>query len=279
MKELDEKYAPVSVVIPCYRCVDTISRAVHSIAQQTLVPSEIILVDDCSGDGTLELLYRLKNSYPDGWIKIVEQAFNDGPGTARNAGWDIASQPYLAFLDADDSWHPQKIEIQYNWMSKHPEVALTGHATQQIKSGESPPTFSPYPAGKVRFELISKAQLLLANRFSTPTVMLHKNLAPRFLPGKHYSEDYLLWCEICCSAQPCFRTKLSLAFLYKPHYGRGGLSGNLLKMEIGEMDTYIRIYRKQLVGIITLIFLLYWSAIRYFKRLLTTQVSRLFPIK
>ena len=124
--------AKVSVVIPCYRCADTIARAVTSIAEQTSRPAEVILVDDCSGDDTLATLYELQAEYPQGWVKVIESPKNAGPGTARNLGWEAATQAYIAFLDADDSWHPQKIEMQYGWMSKNPEVALTGHTCQQL---------------------------------------------------------------------------------------------------------------------------------------------------
>lgn len=120
-------FADVSVVIPCYRCSDVIERAVTSVWEQTLRPAEVILVDDCSGDGTVDTLYALQKKFPPNWIKVIELEQNSGPGEARNAGWAAASHSYVAFLDADDSWHPQKIEIQYSWMIEHPDVVLTGH--------------------------------------------------------------------------------------------------------------------------------------------------------
>jgi len=116
--------APVSVVIPCYRCGATIKRAVDSVAAQTLRPAEVILIEDGSGDNTLEQLYRVQGEHPKDWIKIIALEKNSGPSFARNTGWDAATQPYIAFLDADDSWHPQKTEIQYQWMAAHPKVCV-----------------------------------------------------------------------------------------------------------------------------------------------------------
>ena len=57
--------APVSVIIPCYRCTETIERALASVAQQTLLPEEVLLVEDCSDDErkTLDVLYRLQQQY------------------------------------------------------------------------------------------------------------------------------------------------------------------------------------------------------------------------
>ncbi|MHB1099234.1 MAG: glycosyltransferase family 2 protein, partial [Burkholderiales bacterium] len=107
---------PVSVIIPCYRCAETIARAVDSVLKQTLPPEEILLVEDCSGDdgNTLAVLHSLQQNNP--FIRVIPLAKNGGPAAARNAGWDAAKQPYIAFLDADDAWHPKKLEIQYSWM-------------------------------------------------------------------------------------------------------------------------------------------------------------------
>lgn len=79
-------FADVSVVIPCYRCAKTIKRAVHSVWTQTLKPKEIILVDDCSDDSTLESLLALQGDYPNGWFHVVPRLRNEGPGEARNTG-------------------------------------------------------------------------------------------------------------------------------------------------------------------------------------------------
>ena len=105
---LQESLAPVSVVIPCYRCSLTIRRALASIAQQSLKPAEVILVDDASGDGTLAVLKELASSYPN-WMRLIALETNRGAASARNEGWAAASQPFIAFLDADDTWHREKI--------------------------------------------------------------------------------------------------------------------------------------------------------------------------
>ncbi len=113
--------AAVSVVIPCYRCGATIARAVASVLAQTLPVAEIILVDDASGDDTLAALEDIRRGHGDAAVRVLAAPANVGAGEARNLGWNAASQPWVAFLDADDAWHPRKIEIQYGWLLQHPQ--------------------------------------------------------------------------------------------------------------------------------------------------------------
>ncbi|MDP3332698.1 MAG: glycosyltransferase family 2 protein, partial [Methylococcaceae bacterium] len=164
------KFAPVSVIIPCYRCADTIQRAVDSVVAQTLPVKEIFLVDDFSNDEmkTLNALNHLQHEYPASNIKILCLENNSGPGSARNAGWDASTQPYLAFLDADDSWHPKKIEIQYQWMAAHSNVVLSGHSSVSLTMGAS---MQDLPE-KLVSHRVTRNDLLISNRFPTRSVML-----------------------------------------------------------------------------------------------------------
>lgn len=264
----------VSVIIPCYQCADTIHRAVRSVYAQTLRPAEVILVEDCSGDDTLDTLFELKGDYPEGWIKVVPLEKNSGPGDARNIGWELASSSYLAFLDADDGWHPQKIEIQYSWMLEHPEVSLTGHAVEVFSGGRNIADCADVK-GKISFNKISRGQILLANRFSTPTVMLRRILPQRFAKGKRASEDFLLWCEILLDGFICCRNSLPLAYLFKPHYGSGGLSGKLWLMTKGELDTYNSLYGSGRIKLPLLLSLRVLSLTKHFKRVVWVAIRKL----
>src|SRR5512147_969550 len=93
--------ASVSVIIPCYNCRHTIRRTINSIVQQTLKPAEVILIDDCSQDNTLEILQELQQKFSKNWIKIISLPVNSGPATARNQGLNLATEDYVALLDAD----------------------------------------------------------------------------------------------------------------------------------------------------------------------------------
>jgi glycosyltransferase involved in cell wall biosynthesis len=261
---------PVTAVIPCYNCAETIERAVGSVHAQTRKPAEVILVDDCSGDGTLAVLHKLAAGYPPGWITVIALPDNVGAGEARNAGWNKASQPYLAFLDADDSWHPQKLEIQYGWMSAHPEESLTGHACRQLEPGDGVAAKENFRPEAARFAPVSKKSLLFSNRFPTRSVMLRRDLPARFATGKRHCEDYLLWLELVCGGFSASRCEWPLAYLYKAPYGEEGLSAQLWNMEQGQLDAYRRLHRKGRIGTAHYAWLRVWSWLRFSRRLMKT---------
>lgn len=98
----------VSVVIPVYNRAQTIVEAIASVLAQTCQPLEIIVVDDCSTDDTVEAVERL--SLPN--ILIFTLARNSGGGVARNRGVAEARGDLIAFLDSDDLWEPTKLQIQ-----------------------------------------------------------------------------------------------------------------------------------------------------------------------
>lgn len=227
----------VSVVIPCYACESTVVRAVESVAGQTARPRELILVDDHSPDGTLECMYALRRRYGAEWVRVISLPRNGGPSAARNAGWDAATQPYVAFLDADEVWHPRKVELQHGWMSARPEVALTGH---RRVAGAFPAEL----AGGLGARRVTLRALLLRNCFPTASVMLRRELSARFEPAKRHSEDYLLWLQIVSGGHHAWWFDAPLVRAYKAPYGEGGLSRDVWKMTRGEMDTYRRLHRQ-----------------------------------
>ena len=255
--------ALVSVVIPCFRCAHTVNRAVESIWQQTQRPVEVILVDDASGDSTLDVLNKIKNKYGE-WIRIVELEKNTGAATARNVGWSIALQPYIAFLDADDTWHPDKLRLQYAFMTAHPRVALSGNLCDEEL--EVMPVAASYPEQTITTRTISSFQLLFKNAFSTPTVMLRSDTPHRFAHGRRYCEDFLLWQQIAFSGCKVVRLEAPLAQLHKPVYGASGLSGNLWKMEQGELANFLQLRRDGCIGLPTYLVACGFSLLKFARR-------------
>ena len=113
--------APVSVVIPTYNRRELVRDAIDSVLAQTLVPEQIIVVDDGSTDDTAATLRSLYA----GRIVCVSRE-NGGISAAKNLGISLADRPFVAFLDDDDAWHPRKLELQMHCFREDPEIALLG---------------------------------------------------------------------------------------------------------------------------------------------------------
>lgn len=272
-KNFNQPRVSVSVIVPCYKSSDTLSRAVASIAYQTYLPKEVILIDDASPDEgkTLHLMHALLAEYADELnIKIVQLYQNQGAASARNAGWNVATQEYIAFLDSDDAWHPKKIEIQYNFMENHPNLALTGHGFKIISNKLQP----KWSLGNFRFKFISKTRLLVSNQFVTPSVMIRREVAIRFDSKKRYVDDHLLWLRIMYSGLEIARVEQALVAIYKPMYGSSGLSANLWLMEKSELDNYETLFREEHINFFVFSFLTIYSLLKYYRRVVIVFVRQ-----
>lgn len=127
----------VSVIIPAWKASSTIGKAIDSLLAQTRRPDEVIVVDDGSPDD-IGSAVRPYGS----WVHLVRKA-NGGASSARNLGIELATGDYIAFLDADDYWHPRKLEKQLAVFQEHPAVGLVsaryGVAQTDGKVIEYPP--------------------------------------------------------------------------------------------------------------------------------------------
>jgi glycosyltransferase involved in cell wall biosynthesis len=254
---------PISIIVPAYNAAATLSRALDSIDAQTCLPAEIILVDDASQDATWDVIQQLSGRHPDPPIKTVQLGRNSGPAAARNAGWAIASQEFLAFLDADDAWHPRKLELQHRWMADHAQVALCGHRCV-VRCSEAP--IPNLPAGDMPVRFYGVTSFLIANRLWTSSVMLRRKIGERFAAGKFCSEDFLLWVQIVANHGPAASIDLSLAFRFNARYGATGLSGDLWRMYRGELDSYAQLRRENIIGPTRWLIVVAWSWVKFFKR-------------
>lgn len=122
--------APVSVIIPAYNVADTIRGTLESVAAQTLQPAEVIMVDDGSSDDTYAIATASVDLFPNGALKVIQQE-NAGAGAARNRAIAEATQEFLAFIDADDEWLPQKLMRSMEVMQDS-EYTLVAHDFYQI---------------------------------------------------------------------------------------------------------------------------------------------------
>ena len=98
----------ISVVIPAYNRATTIARALNSVLAQTFQDLEVIVVDDGSTDHTSEVIQQIG----DARVEIIRHTRNQGAAEARNTGMKAAGGKYIAWLDSDDEWLPDKLQVQ-----------------------------------------------------------------------------------------------------------------------------------------------------------------------
>jgi glycosyltransferase involved in cell wall biosynthesis len=260
----------VSVVIPTHNSSSTIVRALDSVSRQSSPVREVIVVDDASTDDTIDVVHDYSNTsqLP---ITIHRLDTNLGPGATRNTGWERAGGDLVAFLDADDAWHPRKVESQVAVMTAHPNVVMTCHAHRFDIDGKW--------ADVTDRESIASHDLgdfLFRNRCATPTVMLRRTIAERFDTVHHHAEDYLLWMRIVGRHGPCLKIDAPLTHCDNPAFGGSGLSGQLAAMERAELAAYRALRREGLIGFPQLVAASAWSLAKFAIRVVD---RKLIPIR
>ena len=109
-----------SVVIPVYNRAGLVGEALESVLNQTFADFELIVIDDASTDQTPETI----NEFHDPRLKYIRLEKRSGPSAARNRGAEAGVGKYLAFLDSDDLWRPEKLEKQAEFFSSHPDILV-----------------------------------------------------------------------------------------------------------------------------------------------------------
>jgi len=148
------KEPAISVIMPCYNESSRIAEGVHSVFNQTFTSLELIVVDDGSKDDSLEVLEVLSSKY-DG-LRFISQP-NKGAGPARNRGLKEARGQYIAFLDADDTWHPECLEKLHDRLESSPDAALVycGWQNKGLSENKCKPFVPP------DYEQADKVEILL----------------------------------------------------------------------------------------------------------------------
>lgn len=259
--------ADVSVIIPCYRAALTIGRALASVAAQSQRPREVIIVDDASDAETLKVLHELSDKYGAGWLKVYFLTENCGPAAARNHGWERATQTYVAFLDADDSWQREKIALQFSFMKYNQDVTLCSHlcGSELILLRRVARRFQVKPC--------TLRQLLWRNCLRTPTVMIRRDAVLHFPLDFRYGEDYYLWLGLLATGARAAFMELPLAVVHKPAFGVSGQSAALWRMETGELRALLAVWRRGSVTLVTIILAMSWSLLKFSRRLLLSVVK------
>jgi glycosyltransferase involved in cell wall biosynthesis len=233
---------------------------------------EIILVDDASGDGTLQLLRELARGFGEpACVEVLALERNQGPSGARNAGWNAAAGKYVAFLDADASWHPRKLELQHRFMERHADVYISGHSRIVTRGRMDAAPVSDDPGAS---DLLF-TNLLWGNPLAPSTVMVRNDRRFRFPEGQRRMEDHRLFLEMARAGERLALLDAPLAAHHKADFGAGGLSGDLVAMETAELGNYRALYRARAIGPARLAVLYAWSIAKFLRRVIIVAFRRL----
>lgn len=179
----------VSVIMAAYNGAALIEETLASLKAQTFVDFEIVVVDDKSTDGTLDVLAR----WDDPRLRVFEAEVNGGPVRARNRAVAEARGRYLAALDQDDLCLPERLAKQVAWLDAHPKTVLVGTAVALLIEGAVEP--STYAAHTT--PALIRWLLRIGNPLAWSTVMVRAEVAHRLdpftNPDRLYAEDFDLY--------------------------------------------------------------------------------------
>lgn len=248
----------ISVIIPHYNSGLDVKRAYESVLKQTLLPAEIIIIDDCSLDKSILFAIADNHNYTIIDLKMIFLENNSGPSFARNIGVTLSTCDYIAFLDCDDVWHPEKLLIQYNYMVEN-KLNFTFHK------------YSAYPekavTNKFLVKIIGLRSLAIRQIICTPTVMLKKECFKPFDENLRYCEDFLCWI-MSNNSKKIYMIDMVLANGFKRQYGEAGLSANLKEMHKGFLQVCYILWRKKYWGVGYYIYFIFFEYIKYPLRLI-----------
>lgn len=220
----------VSVIIPCFNSKSTLHKSVDSVLAQTYKAYEIILVDDASTDGTAALVSSLASAT----IKAVVLAKNSGAAAARNAGILQAKGKYIAFLDSDDTWHPEKLAKQVSQFEQNPHCAII--SCDSIFVSEEGRVLKRSHVTRPPVQGPNAWKTLLAYNFlPTPTVLVKREDAVKcgmFKDGLVVGEDLDLWVRIAHQGDVAVIDEVLVTILDRP---QSLMKENLLE----RLDTYV----------------------------------------
>lgn len=177
-----------SIILPLYNASNFIDETLQSVLAQTYDNWELLVVDDVSTDNSAAIVQ--KYAAKDNRIQLIQQNKNLGAGHARNTGIKNATGRYIAFIDADDIWLPNKLELQLEFMQKN---GLAFTYSGQLLIDEN---------GKEKGKFMTKAEITYRSMLKTCSVGCctvvydTKILNKQYFATQHGQEDYILWLQI-----------------------------------------------------------------------------------
>jgi glycosyltransferase involved in cell wall biosynthesis len=258
----------VSIIIPVYNSANTISNTLESVKKQSYKNFEIIIVNDGSKDSSEEIINQFISKNLGLKILFINQ-LNKGVSAARNIGMKAAKGDFIALLDSDDEWLPNKLLRQIEIFNKNSNIDFLG----TNRNGEKFQKFM-----NLNFNTLTKItakKLLLKMFFITPTVMFKKIILEDigyFDEKQSYCEDANYFIKIAIKKE-CYLLNESLVVTGggQTHFEERGLSSNLWEMQKGEFLNLNYALKEKVINIGQYFLIFNYYLIKYVRRVLLVK--------
>lgn len=222
----------VSIITPAFKCLSTIKDTFESIISQSFKDWEWLIVEDCSNDGTYEFVQQLAKQ--DKRIRVFKTSQNSGAAAARNMGIFNSNGKYIAFLDADDLWKPDKLKTQIEYMEINGYDFTFTDYDLLLQNGK-------IKKHKIKKQFVNFKDLLKRNYVGCLTAVYNAdNLGKNYMPlDCEKREDHGAWLDITKKGINAYRLEECLS-MYR--VGNNSVSSNKIKM----VKYQYLLYRKHL---------------------------------
>lgn len=255
----------VTVVIPLYNAETTIEQALDSVRTQTAVHliSRVIVIDDGSCDGSAEKVKAYMSAYQNFPLELICQR-NGGAAAARNTGLREVRTRYVAFLDADDIWLPDKLEKQFQVLSEHPYIRFLGTNWQDTPLRIGTKKITSLYNGSIQ-------DLCIKNFPVTPSILMEASLRDEvgyFDPNRRFAEDINYFQKIAVLGNYFFMPeKLVEIDIGKKYFAQSGLSSHLKQMHQGTVENLNELRKNKNISYSFWVLMRLFYELKYWRRI------------
>lgn len=225
---LHGEFGLVSIIMAAYNAEKTIELAIESVLNQTYSNFELLVINDCSKDGTAKLVEDF--SAKDNRVRLISNEKNSGVSFTRKHGLEEANGSWIAILDSDDAWAPEKLEKQIELQNRtNADLLFTGSAF--MDSEGRPIDWYLHAPAEATYR-----QLLKQNVLSNSSALVRKELyAKHYAVGDEMHEDFAIWLSILKDGKKAYGVDEPL-LIYR--IAKSSKSGNKIKAAKMNWNTY-----------------------------------------
>ncbi len=251
-REKIEDYGLVSVIMPSYNSAKYIGEAVDSVLNQTYKNWELIIIDDCSTDSSLNVLEK----YNDNRIRVLKNKENNGAAVTRNKGLEVANGRYVAFLDCDDVWHRDKLWLSLKFMVENEYIFVCTDYTVVKEDNDFVTEYVP-KKDSYRYKNILKHNCIGCSTVVLDRDFLGDVLMPVNAPKR---EDFACWLKILRHGRRAYVLHRSLTIYRRRD---SSVSSRKAKMAKYQWNVYRKVERLSFIK--SLYYLAHWAIKGVFK--------------